>query len=63
MIEEWKKVMPTYRATFAQHSTYTIEATDDNAALDTAEEKFKADMRCPVAVKSYDDIEIEELEL
>lgn len=55
--------MQTYRATFAQHSTYTIEATDDNAALDIAEEKFKADMRCHVAVTSYDDIEIEELEL
>ena len=52
--------------TFIKYHTYEIEISDEiynngNGwdAIEIAEEKFKSDMRSPIADISYDDVEIE----
>lgn len=52
--------------TFIKYHTYEIEISDEiyNSgngwdAIEIAEEKFKSDMRSPIADTSYDDVEIE----
>ena len=52
--------------TFIKYHTYEIEISDEiyNSgkgweAIKIAEEKFKSDMRSPIADISYDDVEIE----
>lgn len=52
--------------TFIKYHTYEIEISDEiyNSgngwdAIEIAEEKFKSDMRSPIADISYDDVEIE----
>ena len=52
--------------TFVKYYTYEIEISDEIYesgnnwdAIEIAEEKFKSDMRSPIADISYDDVEIE----
>lgn len=52
--------------TFIKYHTYEVEISDETYenghgwdAIEIAEEKFKSDMRYPVADISYDDVEVE----
>ena len=49
--------MAQYRVCFTQRYYYTVEADDEDEAIDLAEPDFVSDMRCPIANTTYDDVE------
>lgn len=49
-----------YTVRFVQHHTYYVDADDKDEAFDKAKEEFVEDMRRPIAITTYDDVEIEE---
>lgn len=51
--------MAEYKVTFIQYHTYTVDAKNEDDALDKAYRDFRADMRSSVASTQYDDYEIE----
>ena len=48
-----------YSVTFTQYWDYVVEAKTTEEAIDKAHEHFLADMRRPVAITSYDDVEVD----
>lgn len=52
--------MKEYRVTFVKYYNYYVEADNEDIAIDIAEEDFRADMRCPIADTTYDEVEWEE---
>ena len=55
--------MAQYRVCFTQRYYYTVEADDEDEAIDLAEPDFVSDMRCPIANTTYDDVEAWEMEV
>lgn len=53
--------MSKYRVCFIKYYTYAIEAGSEDEAIDIAEEDFRADMRCPIADTTYDEVECDKL--
>ena len=49
----------TYKVTFVQYHTYTVDAKDDDEAENIAYKEFERDMYYPAANTWYDDVEIE----
>lgn len=50
--------MKEYRVCFTQYFYYTEVAEDEDEAIALAEDRFRADMRQPVANIGYDDVEV-----
>ena len=53
--------MKTYRAVFTKYFWYTIEAKNEDEAINEAEKAFFSEMRMGVADTSYDETEIWEV--
>ena len=51
-----------YVVTFVQNNVYFVEADDECEAEDKAYEKFRSDMRTPIAHTHYDEVIVEEEE-
>lgn len=51
--------MNKYTVTFIKYYSYDIEADNEDEAIDIAEEDFRADMRCPIADCTYDEVEVD----
>lgn len=47
----------TYRVCFSQWSFYTVEADNEDDAIEIAEKEFVSDMRQPIANTTYDDVD------
>ena len=53
--------MKEYKIYFTKYYTYYVEAETEDEAIEIAEEDFCADMRCPIADTTYDEVEVEEV--
>lgn len=53
--------MKEYKIYFTKYYTYYIEAETEDEAIEIAEGDFCADMRCPIADPTYDEVEVEEI--
>lgn len=49
----------TYKVTFVQYHTYTVDAEDEDDAFHEAYDEFKSDMRCSISDTSYDYVDVE----
>ena len=54
--------MKEYKIYFTKYYTYYVEAETEDEAIEIAEGDFEADMRCPIADTTYDEVEVEEEE-
>ena len=51
----------SYRVYFTKYYTYYVEAENEDEAIEIAKEVFRADMRCPIADTTYDEVECDRL--
>lgn len=49
----------TYKVTFVQYHTYTVDAEDEDNAFHEAYDEFQSDMHYPVANTWYDYVDVE----
>ena len=56
-MEDMEKCL--FNVTFVQNHVYTVEASDEEEAIDIAESLFRNDMQRPVAKTWYDEVEAE----
>ena len=49
----------TYTVTFTQYWQYEVEAKTTEEAQDLAYEHFKRDMYRPIAITTYDEVEVD----
>ena len=49
----------TYKVTFVQYHTYTVDAMDEDEAFHEAYDEFQSDMYYPVANTWCDDVDVE----
>ena len=54
--------MTTFDVIVTQYHHYYVEADDEWEAEELGLKEFMADMRCPIANTSYDEVEVEELD-
>jgi len=54
--------MAKFRVCFTQQYFYTVEAEDEDDAINKAESDFMSDMRCPIANTIWDEAEAWEME-
>lgn len=53
--------MKEYKIYFTKYYSYYVEADSEEEAIEIAEGDFEADMRCPIADTTYDEVEVEEV--
>ncbi len=49
----------TYKVTFVQYHTYTVDSEDEDGAFHEAYDEFMSDMHYPAANTWYDHVDVE----
>jgi hypothetical protein len=50
--------MKEYKVYFTKYYAYYVEAETEDEAIEIAEDDFRADMRCPIADTTYDEVNV-----